>query len=254
MKFTIKLLLLSIIFLGSYSCKKKDTTPAPTNNSSNTPVADGSPSNATQFNGIFTTGTYSSIASGTLPAYVVNSARVYFSSQPVSYVTYPTAVQVGKVYLNGDTLGYSSSYKEYINVLPVNLASETWSVNGANGIGTFTINVNPTTPSIGSAVNFPDSVSISSGFSLVVNNVSNTTKAQVVLYDGTSSANNTVSKTISNGNNSVSFSAAELSNLAITNNASLLVILNNNKAFVFSSKDYQFNREIQISKTIKIKS
>jgi hypothetical protein len=253
----IKLAIL-VLFAGLtfISCKKEEK--APTNSNTNTGGGGGggnspTPSGATTFYGIFTTGNYATITSSVAPPFISSSARAYFSSQSTQYSNNSTAVTVNNVGLNGDTLNYNPSYKYYTTSSSINLSTETWSVNGANGIGTFSINISSSNPTVGSLSNLPDSISISSGFSVAINNVANAGKAYFIIIDGTNTANGSVTKILSTGNNNVNFSASDLSNLTPTSLGYLVVALTNGKAYWISGKDYQFNREAQFTKFIKIK-
>lgn len=248
--FILILIISSTVF---FSCKKDKTEPAPVTNTPIAPPADGSPSSATQFSGIFTSGNYNTITSNTVAATPYAMAKAYFTNQPTPYIYTATSVMVNKVYLNGDTVGYNATYKYYFVSSMVNLATETWSVNGANGIGSFSVNINAVNPGIDLPYNFPDSVSKSVGFTMVVNNVTNAAKANLFVHDGTNSVNGSVSKMMVNGNNTITFSPADLANLTVTNNGFIFIVLNNSKAFVYSGKDFQFNREAQYTKYIKIK-
>jgi hypothetical protein len=238
-----------------FSCKKEDKQPASTANTGGGGGGGGNnptPSSATTFFGIFTTGSYTTVMSSTATPFSNESARAYFSNQSTQYSNSSTAVTVNKVFLNGDSLNYNSSLKYYTDYFNVSLATESWSVNGANGIGTFTIDITTITPSAAS-INFQDSISISAGFSIVVNNVSNITKGYLLVLDGTNTVNGFVSKTLNTGNNTITFSAADLANLTPTQSGYLALSLTNAKAYSISGKDYQFNREAQCSMHIKIK-
>lgn len=244
------LILVATIFM--LSCKKDNTTPAPVNNTPYTPPADGSTSNATSFSGIFTTGSYTTdIPNNTV--FSNESARVYFSNSPTPYMSSATAVSVNKVYLNADTLMYNAVGKQYSGYYPVNLATETWSVNGANGIASFSISISATTPGFTFSNALPDSISRANGFTVTINNVTNAEKASIMVFDGTNSMNGSVSKNLNTGNNTIVFSGTDLANLITTSTGYIAIVLSNDQVFYFSGKDYQFLREAQYNKHIKIK-
>jgi hypothetical protein len=240
------------LILVLVSCKKEEKQPS----NSNTNTGGGGtyliPSSATAFSGIFTTGNYvgSTIVGST--TYTFNSilARAYFSSAPQAYMNSGTAVTVNSVYLNSDSLAYSTTSQYYNSSGTVNIASETWSVNGANGIGTFTMTHNITTPSASGYLNFPDSISISTGFSVSINNVANAKVANLLLSDGVGGFH---VKTLQTGNNSVTVTPNDLSVISTSTVGYIALLLTNKKAYVFSNKDYEFNREYQYTKSIKIK-
>lgn len=248
----IKKLALIVLISASVfvSCKKKDTTPEP---APVAPVADGTPSSATKFNGIFTMGIYYTMMSSTSTNTSV-SARAYFSDQRTEYINSSSAVKVDKVYLNGDTLSYSSFDKYYNLYNTVSLATETWSVIGANGIATFSFSPGLVTPSCTGAETMLDSISKSTGFSININNVSAVSEGRFMIFDDTGNITGSVIKSLSPGNNAITVTAAELAPLGLTSSGFMVVSLVNKKAFIFSSKDYQFTREYQFTKVIKIKA
>lgn len=243
-------IILFAISIVLFSCKKEDKTP--NNNTGNTiPITDGSISNEATHTGILTSGSYTTIMMNNTPI-VSERAKAYFSSTPTQFMNSTTAIQVSKVFFNGDTLSYSSIMKYYDSYTPVNLSTETWSVVGANNIGSFSTSINAVTPGF-DAVSIPDSVSKGSGFSVNINNVANTEKANVFLMDGTNTITGFVTKNLLNGNNNVTFSPSELNLLTTTNNGYFAIVLSSDKAFYFSGKSFQFVREAQYSKEIKIK-
>ncbi len=253
MKIKLAILLL-VVGLIIISCKKEDKQPAPT--TTNTTGGSGSnyypASSATVFSGIFTTGNYvgSTIVGSTTYTFDANDARAYFSNSPQQYINTTTAVTVNKVYLNGDSLSYNSSYKYYTSINSVSLVSETWSVSGANGIGTFSITNNFITPSATGYLALPDSISLSSGFTVTINNVSNASSASIFLSDG---GTGFYTANLQSGNNTLTITPANLSGVSTTTNGNLALLLSSKKAYTISSKDYQFNREFQFNKSVKIK-
>lgn len=247
-------LVLTVFLFALASCKKDDTKPAtPASNTPYTPPADGSPSQASQFYGIFRMGEYTTATSTSTYVNIMGSA--YFSNQPVSSMYSASSVKVAKVYLNSDSLTYSSTYKYYNLYSIANLASETWSVNGANGISSFTFaNAGAVTPTCTGLNNVQDSISISTGFTVNVNNVSNFTTGSIILFDGTGNANGYYATVLSAGNNAIVVSPANLASLTPGNaNAKFAIVLSNDKAFIFGGKDFKFSREAQYTKDIKIK-
>lgn len=243
--------LIAFAFVINVACKKESKTPMPDPVAPVTPAADGTPSSATQFYGIFTTGTYTSVQIGQTPS-SYPSARAYFSNMATPGVYMASAVRVNAVYLNNDSLTYNTSYKYFTNFNLVNLASETWSVNGANGIGTFSFTNNAVDPGFTGANTLPDSVSLSTGFSININNVTNATDGMVSIFDALGGTCK-YSVALNNGNNAITITAANLSSANTSTNGVISIALTNKKAFVFSSKDYQFIREAQYNKHIKIK-
>jgi len=248
-KIILAMACISVIIFAS--CKKDKTEPAPVNNTPSTPAADGSVSYATQFYGIFTTFQNTTVISPT--TFTSLSANAYFSNQATPYSNSASAVKVAGVYLNGDSLSYNTTYSNYSIYNNVSFATETWSVNGANGIGNFSFTNNAVTPSCTGYSTIADSISKAVGFTVSLNNVSNITSASLIVFDGTGNPNSTYSQPIVIGKNVLTVTGANLSAMATSTNGIIAVVLSNKKAFVFSGKDYQFSREAQYSKHIKIK-
>jgi hypothetical protein len=249
-------LLMMVLFTGLIfcACKKEDKQPSPPTNSGGGGGGGGSnypASNASAFSGIFTTGDYvGSVKVGsTTYTFNANEAWAYFSNSPQPYIDVSTSVLVNKVYLNGDTVPYNPSYHYYATTNTVSLASETWSVNGANGIGTFTIANNFTTPSASGYLSFPDSISLATGFTVSINNV-NASSASIFISDGGSGS---YAVNLQSGNNTLTVSPTNLTGVSTSTGGSIALLLSNKKAFTILSKDYQFNREFQYTKSIKIK-
>lgn len=250
MKKSISILIILILF-GS-SCKKKAGPPEPVPPSSGLPSADGSTSNATQFYGIFTTGNYTTVPIGG-SAFTTTNARAYFSNQPVAYMYLASSVMVNKIFLNNDSLSYNTSYKYYVPNYPVNLATETWSVNGANGIGSFSYANNILEPTCSGLNTLPDSISKGTGFTVNINNIINSSYGSLIVFDGTGSTSGIYSTPLNLGNNAITVSSTNLSALSTTTNGNIAIVLSNKRAVIFSNKDFQFSRESQYNKHIKIR-
>jgi len=246
--------LLYLILISSLivSCKKKDDAPAPVTPAPSGPPADGSPSNATQFYGIFTSGNYMSMVGGGPPITSV-MARAYFSNQAIAYMYSASSIKVNNVYLNNDSLAYNPVSKYYLPSYPVNLATETWSVNGANGIGSFNFTNNALQPSCSGYSNLPDSISKSVGFTVNINNVTNFTYGSLLVFDGTGNISGYYSVQLNAGDNVINVTPTNLSSVSTTTNGYMTIVLTNKSAYVFSGKDFQFCRESQYTKYIKIK-
>jgi hypothetical protein len=246
------LLVIALGLLVFGACKKKDSSPDTTTTTPPPPPADGSPSNATSYYGIFTTVINNHFDQ---PPSTSTLAFVWFGSQPSEFAYSAVAVKVDQLRLNGDTMWYYTPLKNYESWSPVNLAAETWSVNGANGIPSFSFNVTTTQPSCTNYTALPDSISKSAGFTMVINNVSNITSGDVFIYDGTGNLNGSYSPTLTTGNNTITVTSANLSGCVTGNtNAQISVVLSNKKAYTFGGKAFAFDRETQYTKKLKIKS
>lgn len=231
-----------------HGCKKKDPPPAPAPYS---PPADGSISVATSFYGVFTTGVYATqVAPGII--YQSINCRAWVGNQPSQEMNTNYSVKAGRITLNGDSLLYNSSSKYYQQnfSVPVNLDTEIWNVQGGNGISAFTHSNSVATPSFTGEENLPDSVSKSAGVTILINDVSSTSYAVIYLMDDASRAARFQLKP---GNNILTFSPQQLSFLKTTNNGEIYILLQNTMAYVYGSKDFQFQRENQFTKKLKIK-
>jgi hypothetical protein len=248
------LLIIALGLLVFGACKKKDASPATPANTTTTgaPPADGSPTNATSYYGIFTT-VINNHLDQTPPTSTL--AFVWFGSQPYQFAYSPVAVKVNQLRLNGDTMWYYNITNEYNSWYPVNLATETWSVNGANGIPSFSYNVSTTQPSCTNYTSLPDSISKSAGFTVTVNNITNTTFATLDVFDGTGNLSGVYSPTLAAGNNTITVTPSNLSGFVTGNTAAqITIVLSNKKAYTFGGKAFAFDRETQYTKKLKIKS
>jgi hypothetical protein len=237
--------------LAIIACKKEEKQPStPTNTGgggggggNNQPQV----SNATAFSGIFSasTNTYYSASF----QYIGSNAYAYFSNMPQPFINSSSAVTVSSVYLNNDPLVYDPTSKYYITTNTVNLTSETWTVNGANGIGTFTFaNTNALTPKANNLSTLPGTISLSSGFTLNITGVANITGAQLIVYDGSA----IYSRTVNVGTNNINVTPTDLSGLTTSTAGIIGIVMENKKAYIFSGKDYQFNREAQYNRELVI--
>jgi hypothetical protein len=243
-------LTLGLIFT---SCKKDmNTTPNNTTNNTSTPPADGSLTNATQFYGIFTCGSYTSIQVGGSP-YTYYGGAAYFTSSAQAFMNSTSSVKVNKVYLNADTLTYTPILSYYTDYNYPNMASATWSVNGANGIGTFSMTHSVASPSFVVASILPDSISLSTGFSATISNVSNFTGAYFKVFASINTTLGTTEKALIAGNNVITVTPADLASLPTSPNGVISINLENKQGIIYSSKAYSFSREAQYNKKIKIK-
>jgi hypothetical protein len=233
-----------ILFVAFIGCKKKDSTPPPASNNQPTPVP------TSVYYGLLTTGMYSTQVNGYLLA--GKSARAYFSSQAVSAIYPLSSVKVSEVSLNGDSLtfnsppGYYTSYSSQINP-----ASDTWSVTGMNGIPSFTCQ--NTVPFPGFSIgNLPDTISKSAGLNVIISNLGNFTRAELLVSDGLASSAVMYTVQLTAGNSTVNITPANLSKLNTSSNAVIAVTTENGQTQNFGGKDFRISREAQLDKRIVI--
>lgn len=230
------------------SCKKENNAPAPTNTN---PINNSN----SLFYGVLTTGTSTNGVSGYTETTISQYANAYFSSSATQYMIPATAVQVGSVYLNNDTLSYMSSIGLYMYIpyTPLNFASATWSVNGANGIPSFTYANTNSYPSFDTAT-LPDTISKSLGFTVNVNNVSNNfTSATFVVSDGTGLLAGIYTASLQSGNNTVAVTSANLTNFSTSASMNVIEItLQKDIVVNISGKNFKFINQTQQTKEIVI--
>lgn len=255
MKLNLGVIILVIVSIA-LSCKKEDKQPT-TSATSGGGLSSGYPtSNATLFSGMFTTGRYMGkhVYQSMTYTFDINKAWAYFTATPQAVPVLSTATSANGVFLNGDSLLFDipsfSFYSNSTSTMGISLASETWSVNGAFDIPTFTITNNFTTPSATGYLSFPDSISKASGFIVSVNNVSNSTTSNLLVTDN---FGNFCIKALNEGSNTVTITPSDLSSLFTFTAGSISVELSNRKAFVISNKDYLFTRQFQYIKDLNIK-
>jgi hypothetical protein len=231
------------------SCKKKEASPTATSSGSGGGGGGGgnsfAPTNATTFSGIFSVGNYTySILSSSFTS-VFDNGNAYFSTTPQSYMNSAAGVTVNAVYLNGDPLNYYTT-QNYYGTSSLTSASETWSVDGANGIPSFTFTNPNLIPSASGFASVPSTISKAAGFTLNINSVSNITDGFFIIDDGSGGPNASIVHTVTSGNNMIAVSSASLAALVTGTNASIYLALQNNKAYSYSGKNYQFRKEKQL--------
>src|SRR2546430_684407 len=179
----IKTVLLTCLFTATFiSCKKTSTTTSPASSATN-PNSTISPSSATSYYGIFSSGKSQSVLGGILqsPTYF---SDVYFASAPVVFNDWSKAVTVDSVKANGRQLKYISSYYDYEDTtgLTINFPI-TWHIAGNNGIPNFTYTDNAL-PTYTGYSSMPDTVDHATGFSFGLTGVSSVDGISVAVDDG----------------------------------------------------------------------
>lgn len=209
------------------------------------------PSNATSFNGILKTGTYS-ITSLQNVTTITSRASAFFSSQPTNVTSAANSITVGAVYINSDTLNYIGGPYYYTNLVPISLAAVTWSVTGANEIPSFTFKNLKENPSYSSIGGLPDTVRKSLGFSFIINDLANSTGASVFLSDGLSTPN-VITKQLYLGSDTVMFTPEDLTAVLTSTSAVITLFIENSFAVKVEEKDFKMSREKSYTKQVIIK-
>ena len=235
-------ILILVSILGLFSCKKKEPEPAL--------PAVAPTSNQNGYYGILSTGSYTNELYGV--AMGDYQAKAYFSSEAVAAFNRPTSIRISNVMLNSDSLTYDVNRAEYWRDYSSAISSETWSITGNATIPSFTFVNTATSPSFTFGAVFPDSISKLAGFTVKVNNVTSATKGSVLVSDKTGALTGIFSASLNPGDNTITFTPANLTNLALTNYAYLTVWLENSQVTTVSGKKFGFTKEVQYLKMIKI--
>lgn len=245
------------LILVLVSCKKEDKKTEATFTTNTSLPQDGTPSTSSLYNGIFTVSNNTITNVVFSPTYIANTsgiASAYFSDIPINYKDTSHSVRVNKVSVNGDSLQFNTSFfNYYILPSPPNFISETWAVIGNNGIASFNFTNNATLPNCAGFNTLPDSISKSTPFSFTLN-VSQFTKGKVIITDEI--IDNLASYTVSltPGTNTISITPSNISGFSTLNinMAGIIILLQNQKAYFFGGKSYQFIREHEFIRRIKI--
>jgi hypothetical protein len=254
------------------SCKKKDKDPPKTNTTTTTGGTTtggtttggsttggsgntaGTPTNATTFVGIFTTAQSSLSIPGLTMA--LPSAEVYFSSTPVADADPNTGTNVNSVTLNGEVLTYasdSSGVYSSTNSVGMNLNTQAWLIDGANGIPSFTTNNGLPDPSGLNTANVPSTISKAAGVTINLGTLSNLKSGQLIITDGTSSTSGIILMPLSNGAQNITLSSGQLNGFTAGNQqASIIIMLENSEARNIGGKNFKFIKQVQYVKGITI--
>ena len=268
----MKKLLIATCIVSAFiiSCKKKDKDPAPTPNTTTTTTGGsttggsttgggggnsaGTATNATTFNGIFTD--IQTNYSGLGGSATLRTAEVYFSSTPVSDIDETTGINVNYVKLNGETLTYDSAgVYAPANPFSLDLTTQSWEINGANGIPTFTTNNGTAAPLGFNSAGIPASISKAAGVTIDLGTLANVKTGQLVLTDGSSSATGLVYLPLTNGNQKLTLTSSQLSGFAVSSGTlqgTLGVMLENTEARNISGKNFNFIKQVIVAKGLNI--
>lgn len=248
-----KSIIFALIFCVVFSCKKnKKPNPIPPQTTfTNSPY---SVSTSSVYSGSFNSVKWSNIISST---YTVNGdfSEVYFFNPARPDPDYGIGSSINKLSCSNQMIEFDTIYKGYRNYSAINFGNEYWQVVGSNGIPSFNF-YNSNTPSCSNFNVTPDSISKSSGFTINLTGVVNVTTngLEIRFFDGINSDNN-IYKPISNGNNIITFSPAELSAFNLTTggyNGYIYITLENNQTLNFYGSDFKFSKKNLFSKPIKI--
>lgn len=231
------------------SCKKDKKTAEPEPSSiPNSPYA---VSTATAYQGVFASNSFTIMSPGNSEAH--HNSNAYFYISPEINNMPGNMASVNTVMLNNTSLNYNVSSMSYSAANPSHLLAETWQVQGANSIPSFNYTSKNNTPGCEDFNVAPDTVSKSAGFTISIDNVTNVTGAGIYISDNSNSSAGQVHKLLQNGNNTVTFSPAELSVLT-TGNGYIGISLEHEQVLNFYGKDFKFLKSASVTKVITIKN
>lgn len=241
MKKTIALLSVILIFTFSYSCKKKKTeepAPASTTNIFTPPAQ---PYSILQT--AYRYANYNNVVS------LDSTVLAAFFESPIGASSSINYVNAGNVSLNDSNLYLFSGI--YSNSVAINISNTVkWNVTGSGTVTPFTFSYTASYPKYSGGNFLPDTCYKSSGISLTISGVTNTSNGVSVLIN---QSPNTISKYLSTPNGVVNIAAAELS--AFTTNTPLYIELSfsNYKQQTFGGVLHQFNNDVTYHKVSYLK-
>lgn len=250
MKKILVLLCLGVLFAG---CKKESSTPNTSTGNSNTGTVNSGyitpvSAIATEFSGIFTSWSYTNVLTG--GGFSGKSPSAYFSRSPVAAPQFSTSITVKKVLLGSDSLRYDSSIYRYMPWMAPKSNSNTWKVDGNNGIPSFIFTDNQPTPSCSSFSQLPDEISISQGTVIKLNNLDHFVDGYFSISDN---GDKTIINFLSKGITEINLSPGDLQGMKPTDQGFMVVYLRNTQAVKASNKNFQFVKAEEYFKAIKIK-
>ncbi len=229
--------------------KKQQETPI----DPNTGCTNCTPSTATKFHGFLKAGSYTTTAANATPT-VVNRVSAFFSNDAISFPLVANSVTVNAVYFNSDTLDFTGSPYYYTSTSNLVLSSQTWSVNGANSIPSFTFKNLKNIPAYDSLTMLPDTLRKSLGFSFIVFGLRNASTATFIISDGLPSSPHILSKGLDIGTDTITFDTNLLSVLTASTPGFMSLTIENSQPVKIEGKDFKFSKEISLLKNIYIKN
>jgi hypothetical protein len=235
-------LFLTVLIVLAISCKKKEENPIE-------PVA-SSPSDPNMFNGFLISSTWTNSIGGSNKT-TGQGAEARFHATPVKNFGGPNDINLNYLSVNNATLTNDNMFV-YMLMSPndtLNLAVDTWSVNGSSVIPSFSFtNTNPY-PSCANFNIIPDSMSKTKGFKFTIDNVTNITSGWLSIGDGVAAMLN---YSIVPGTNIVEVKPSELRTMAIGTSGFITLDLEATVKHSFSGKNFKFIKKAYLTKSFKI--
>lgn len=178
-----------------------------------------------------------------------STAYAFFYSDPVNAPS--TLTNCGNVKYNGVQLqNFSNNYIS--NSVNIHTPNSTWEITGSTDVPAINYTISPNYPIFNGNSLLPDSFSITNGFTISLNNISNfSSTIEVEIVDGATS----VFKTLPANQTSYTFSSSELSILQPTpSGGGISLIFNNTLIKNITGKNYSFTSSLESYRyNIKIK-
>jgi len=243
-----------LLFLTLFSCKKKETLDA---DPSGTPINNVAPNDSSSYQALFSCLNVYAKNSGSYTA-TGNLTSAYYSSQLITNEIYAASnlqdlgtVSLNSVVFKNKSVVTNFYYNDSTNttfILPHN-----WNISGTSAIATFSYSNVNSPPTFTASANIPDSIKISTGFSINIKGTSNCNLIRVFILGGSGSTAYP-SKLIAGTDTVITFTANELQGLSITNTGYLSVQLYKDHYRSIAGKRINFRTGLQYYNTaFKIK-
>jgi hypothetical protein len=236
-----KLIFPTIIILVTtfFACKKKESTPIPTTNSTTSANGDYgtflSAYNVSQLGSTF---------------YMDSTINATFFDSPL--ITHNN-ISAGIVSVNNTTLNATTSPINYYYTNNINFNVLSWQIAGSGAISATSFSYAPIHPSYTGYNVLPDTVTKSAGFNVVINGVSNTNQPVYVFIAPISGSASVITKTIATAPATLNISSAELAAYTASNTISIKVELFNYSNITVNSKQYAINANRTFQKYLYLK-
>jgi len=237
----------AVCLLFFVSCKKEQEEPV----DPKTGCTNCLPSNASLFSGILRTGTYTTTSIAGTPTVIIR-ASAFFGEKPLSVPQVAHAVTVTAVEFNNDTLAYSGHPFYYVKS-PVSLATENWTITGANSIPSFQYKYLKEKPSFTSITGIPDTIKKNLGFTFILTNLEHATGATFLISDGNDPSPKVITKALGVGTDTIRFAPSSLTALATSTNAYVSLVVENAQNVKVEGKDFKFAKDVHWTKKLVIK-
>ncbi|MDO8998844.1 MAG: hypothetical protein Q7W45_03690 [Bacteroidota bacterium] len=249
-----KIFIFLFILISIFSCKKQD---AVDNSPTGTPITNIVPNDSSSYQALFSCLTsYFKNAGIFYPGNKITSA--YYSNQLITNEIYSAAnlQDMGTVSLNNVIFKNKSIVTNfyYNDTSATQFTSpHNWEISGTPSISTFSWSNANALPTFTASSNIPDSVTLSSGFTIPIKGTTNCNLIRVFIQGGVGSSVYP-SKLFSGTDTILSFSASEIQGLTTTNTGYISVQLFKDHYRTIGGKRINFRTGLQYSNSfLKIK-